>query len=592
MQDSATLRRRVLVIDDNEAIHEDFRKILVPATAVTEELLEFESELFGADASPPPLARRFDLVTAQQGEEGYRRVAEAVAADDPFALAFVDMRMPPGWDGLETIERIWSDFPDIEMVICTAFSDYSWEETIARLGNTDRLLIVKKPFDHVEILQVASALSHKWHLQRQSQDLLDTLADRVKARTEELERARDELVAARDAAEAANRAKTVFLAKMSHELRTPMTAILGFAQELEERLAQLDDDADVALAFEREAAATIRRNADHLIGLIGDLRDVAKFEQGRLVVHKVACVPLELLADVTAMVVGKAQERGLAYDVRCVTSLPGMISTDPLRLRQILLNLIDNAIKFTDEGRVEVRVSYAAEPEPLLRFEVVDTGIGMAPEVVERVFQPFEQADESTNRRFGGSGLGLAISRQLARMLGGDITVRSEPGKGSTFEVTIVAEAPAEGAAQGDAGRDASAPRAAGRQSATSPKLSARVLLVEDGPDNQRLIAHLLRKAGCTVDIAENGAVCLDRMADPEQAFDIVLMDMQMPVMGGIEATRMLRERGVTTPIIALTANAMASDEEACRAAGCDGFLTKPIDRRRLLEAIAEKCAP
>jgi signal transduction histidine kinase len=581
-----TLNRRVLVIDDNEAIQADFRKILTPPATVSDDLLAAEAELFG-DVVAATQRVVFDLATASQGQEGLAKVRAAAAAGQPFAMAFVDMRMPPGWDGLETIERIWAEFPEIEMVICTAFSDYSWEETIRRLGRTDRLLIVKKPFDHVEVLQVASALTHKWNLQQQSLRMLTRLGDLVRERTDDLERARDELMAvngqlvlARDAAEAANRSKTIFLANISHELRTPMTAILGYAEELQDHMAGrgLQD-------IERRALETIRRNAQHMVRIIGDLLDAAKLEAGKLAVERVQCAPLHVLANVVELLRPKAAGKGIQLAVACATAVPLTVQSDALRLRQVLLNLIDNAIKFTATGRVDIRIGLESGPTPRLWFEIADTGIGMPPEVLSRLFRPFEQADLSTTRRFGGTGLGLAITRQLVELLGGTIEVHSRLGEGSCFRVAI-ATGPLDGV-ETIASWGQLPPEPV--EEAPLPSCHAggmRVLVVEDGTDNQRLITHILARAAYDCETVDNGQACLDRLAAPDASFDVVLMDVQMPVMDGLTATALLRQRGCRVPIVALTANAMASDQQACIAAGCDAFLTKPIDRRELVRLV------
>jgi signal transduction histidine kinase len=582
---TAGLNRRVLVIDDNEAVQADYRKILLPAPIVSGDLAAAEAALFGA-AGPGGAVPVFELATASQGHEGHDLVLAAAAAGRPFAMAFVDMRMPPGWDGIETIERIWNVCPDIEMVICTAYADRSWDELARRLGATDRLLIVKKPFDHAEVRQAACALTHKWNLHRQSQQTLAGLAAIVEERTRELRITRDQLVElnreillAKDAAEAANRAKTLFLANVSHELRTPMTSILGYAEALEDRLHGRDID-----PFESGAIRTIRRNSEHLIGLIGDLLDVSRLEAGQLRLDRVPCSPAELLAQVDSILRPKADEKGLEFTVDCPAAMPGLVETDPLRLRQILVNLADNAIKFTDRGSVRVTARAIDGEAPRLVVAVRDTGLGMSPDEQARIFSPFVQADASITRRFGGSGLGLAISRHLATLLGGGIEIASAPGAGSCFTLTIAAPpvvraAPPPVVAAGGP---------AARVSAEALLAGARVLLVEDGRDNQRLVGHILGRAGCAVAIAENGAECLGMMA-ADAAFDLVLMDMQMPVMGGLEATTRLRERGCRVPIVMLTANALAEIEVECRRAGADAYLTKPVGRQRLLEALAEQ---
>ncbi|MCC6786127.1 MAG: response regulator, partial [Planctomycetes bacterium] len=575
----SAMNRRVLVIDDNETIQADFRKILTPVQPADEEFRRTEAALFG-DTAPELESVRFELATASQGKAGLELVLAARNEGRPFACAFVDMRMPPGWDGIETIERLWAVDAELEVVICTAFSDYSWEETVRRLGRTDRLLIVKKPFDAVEVLQVASALTHKWNLQQQARRTLGELDALVRTRTKELERVRDDLLAlnrelgrAKDAAETANRSKSLFLANVSHELRTPMTAILGYAEELKDRLEGRDD-----LRFEHESLITIQRNAQHLVLIIGDLLDISKLEAGRLRVESIPCSPLEVLREVLGLLAQKARAKGLELALECAEDLPRSIASDPLRLRQIVLNLVDNAIKFTGQGKVLVTAKTAGEGRELV-IAVSDQGCGMTPEVVARLFRPFEQADVSTSRRFGGTGLGLAISRQLARLLGGDLRVRSEPGVGSTFTLAVPTGVVSP---SGRGPTDAGAP-----PSPIVPPPGSRVLLVEDGLDNQRLFARILERAGLAVTVAGTGTRCLELIGAPsEHRFELVLMDIQMPEMDGLQATARLRAAGHDLPIVALSAGAMLEDEHACASAGCNAFLAKPIDRTLLLSTI------
>jgi len=386
-------------------------------------------------------------------------------------------------------------------------------------------------------------------------------------------------------AEAADRAKSEFLANMSHEIRTPMTAILGYADLL------LDESNQVSLDRTRtvEALHTIQRNGDHLLQIINDILDLSKIEAGKLEVERIACSPRQLVGEVVSLMRARAEAKGLDFRDEYVGEIPRLMLTDPTRLRQILINIVGNAMKFTESGGVRLVTRFpAASDDPRLRFDVIDTGVGMTDEQIEKLFVPFSQVDNSITRRFGGAGLGLNISRRLAEKLGGTISVESRPGHGSIVSVRIAAERLANQERLLASQEAASSTPAAG-ELASESGLSCRILLAEDGPDNQRLLGHLLGKAGAQVTIAGNGRIAVE-LALERQAqatpFDVILMDMQMPVMGGYEATRLLRAEAYAHPIIALTAHAMSTDRLKCLEAGCDDFATKPIDRATLLAVI------
>ena len=381
-----------------------------------------------------------------------------------------------------------------------------------------------------------------------------------------------ELVSAREAAEAASKSKSEFLANMSHEIRTPLTAIIGFGETL------LDTHASMSERV--EAINSIIRNGGHLQQIINDILDLSKIEANKLNVECIDTDCFELLTELHAIVAMQAGDKGLGFEIDYRMPLPARITTDPLRLKQILINLCNNAIKFTERGSVRVVVIYVAAARQM-QFEVIDTGIGLTVEQCARLFQPFEQADSSTTRKFGGTGLGLAISRRLAEMLGGTIAVDSVPEQGSRFTVTI----------------DAGPPQAAGllfrvpeRSSVPAVEMSSihltgRVLLAEDNFDNQRLFSRYIERVGPQVSVVGNGKLAVDTALNEE--FDVILMDMQMPVMDGIEAVQTLRRAGYAKPIVALTANAMKEDQEKCLAAGCTDFLAKPVKREALLQMLA-----
>lgn len=393
-----------------------------------------------------------------------------------------------------------------------------------------------------------------------------------------LKRTEESLELARKAAEAADRAKTEFLANMSHEIRTPMTAILGFTDLLL--------DHPWSESERREYLTIIRENGQMLLQLINDILDLSKIEAEKMAVERLPCVPMKILDEVTALMRVRADEKGIRLGACYDAAVPPMIYTDPIRLRQILVNLVGNAVKFTKQGKVQIQVSYQSgtEGSPKLTFAVADTGIGISAEGLATIFEPFTQADGSLARLFGGTGLGLAISRRLAKLLGGTLEATSEPGKGSVFTLSI------------DPG-PLNAPLLTVPHLPTIPESVAspvtlrpgRILLVEDTMSGRRVIQTLLEKAGLTVDTSENGLEgcrAVFRAVADHQPYDAILMDMQMPEMDGYEATRQLRRQGWRGPIIALTAHAMEGDRAKCLASGCDDYVAKPVSRGALIEAL------
>jgi PAS domain S-box-containing protein len=390
-----------------------------------------------------------------------------------------------------------------------------------------------------------------------------------------------ELREAQARAEMASQTKSEFLANMSHEIRTPLTAIMGFADLLRE-------DGNITAAPEQrlQTIDTIRNAGTHLLTVINDILDLSKIEADKMTVERIETPLVSVLREVESLMTPRAQGKGVAIETQLRTPVPDRIMSDPTRLRQILMNLAGNAVKFTEAGRITIAAAIADRAEAAwLTIDIEDTGPGMTPEQADCLFQAFGQADQTVTRKYGGTGLGLTICRRLARLMGGDVLLaRTEPGKGSCFRVELPMEAAADSKPihrideVGVVATSAAAP--------VPVKLAGRILLAEDGIDNQRLIGFHLRKAGATVEVAGNGRVAMEMIEQSIAAgtpFDLLLSDMQMPEMDGYSLARTLRERGWKVPIIALTAHAMADDRAKCVAAGCDDYVSKPIDKTLLL---------
>ncbi len=380
-------------------------------------------------------------------------------------------------------------------------------------------------------------------------------------------------------AESANIAKSEFLANMSHEIRTPLNAIIGFSDVL----------AGGDMTNEQtEWVETIRASGEHLLELIGDILDLSRIEAGKLDVDITECSLKRLCAKVESIVRSAAMGKGLKFGFTEDGALPGRIRTDSVRLSQCLVNLVNNAVKFTEKGHVYVHVSlHRIDSEPCIRFDVEDTGIGIPPEKHEAIFESFTQADGCTTRRFGGSGLGLAITKRLAKLLGGRLSLASEEGKGSVFSLIVpagvdVAKESSLGECESD---DESIPEQADiAEPDGQSKFAGRVLVAEDAVTNQKLVNVLLERMGLEVTTVADGAEAVEKGL--AEAFDLIFMDIQMPKMNGYEAAKALRRGGLTTPIVALTANAMRGDDKKCIEAGCDDYLSKPINGKSLLQMI------
>ncbi|MBS1828291.1 MAG: response regulator [Acidobacteria bacterium] len=682
----ADSNHRILVIDDNRSIHDDIRKILTGDSEPAD--LAIDEELLFGEMST--VCEEFEIDSAYQGQEGLVLLQQSLAEGRPYALAFVDVRMPPGWDGVQTIEKLWEASPGLQVVVCTAYSDYSWADIRRRLGHSDNLLILKKPFDNIEVTQLAYALTKKWWVSREVSLHVENLDVMVAQRTEELRHAEaafravfeaspigisladlnsrflrvnnafaaiaglpgpricgkdpvelgwlpdysaldeigrhltgfgcvdakevthhhpslgirtcllwlreitidraphilgfllditdrkqmeEALHRARHEAEAAARAKSDFLANMSHEIRTPLNGVLGLSSLLEEKDVVGDSLSLVRL---------IRASGETLAKILDDVLDYSKIESGKLELEQAPFSLRESLQWGVDLFRSKAAEKHLSLTLSISPDVPDRLTGDATRIRQVLANLISNALKFTEEGSVTISASLAPEPAPSgqhrVRVCVRDTGIGIPQEKAGRLFHAFSQVDPSTNRRFGGTGLGLAICKRLVEMMDGSISVESRPGEGSLFCFQFLAAPAAAEPLRHSPSDDAALTH-------------LHILLAEDNRINQVVAERMLEKLGCRADLVADGGAAVEKAR--LQHYDLVLLDVQMPGVDGLEAARRIRAgESAHIPIVALTATATVEDREACFEAGMDGYLSKPLTLAALRDALHRWALP
>ena len=431
----------------------------------------------------------------------------------------------------------------------------------------------------VNVFFIAGVITVTWVIKSYGEKIHTlelAMRHKLEKEVEKRKQTEQELIDSRDAALASTRAKETFLANMSHEIRTPLTAIIGFAD------TGLDNDQTTQQRV--SALKIIQRSGDHLLSLINDILDFSKIEAGELQIDKTVVNPLQLVYEVESIITGQATKKALNLVLDYHFPLPKEINSDAVRIKQILLNLCNNAIKFTDHGEVKLTVQYDLMLHQL-KFMVKDSGIGINTELLDKIFKPFKQADGSTSRRYGGTGLGLSLSRQLATLLNGELTVNSETGKGATFTLVLTLHKNTNKKLFNNINEVTFNKDDYVSNTAQKNHLKGNILLAEDNLENQELIRMYLEKMGTNVTIAVNGAIAVSLAQQYE--YDLIYMDMQMPVMSGLEAVKMLRDNKYNGAIVMLTANATHEDKEACIAAGANYFITKPIVRQKLYETTA-----
>ncbi|WP_411826344.1 response regulator [Luteolibacter sp. AS25] len=552
---------RILIVDDNRAIHEDFRKILsldVRSSSFDRE----EADFFGSE-QPPAEGSPFDLSFASQGQEALELVEDSIAKERPFSVAFIDIRMPPGWDGIETSQKLWDADPDLQIVICTAYSDYSWEKIIGKLSRADQFLILKKPFDTIEVRQCAHALASKWRLFRKNQARTDSLESLVRIRTAEL-------IEARDTALESVRLKSRFLANMSHEIRTPMNGIIGMVDIL------------THTALNREQTDhihTIRESAEMLLNIINDVLDSSKIDAGKLAIETQRFDVHKLVEGTIDVISSTAQKKKLEISFYIAPNISPYLKGDAGRLRQVLTNILGNAVKFTNSGDVSLYVTNVSENEDTskLRFEIKDTGIGIAEDSLHEIFEPFCQGDDSDSRNYGGTGLGLSISRQIIETMGGEIMVMSEPGIGSTFWFEILFEKQKEMIRI----RPEHSGELAGR----------KILLVGESAPTREILELQLGNLGAQARSVSGGKQAvgiLRQAADQDEPYDLAILDLKLAGITGLELAGMISSspRFKKTSILLLVPFGTQIPEKELRDGGIGGTITKPVKADRLFEGI------
>lgn len=572
MKQSKPFNKRILIIDDNQDILETYKDILSPTLESIDQLRS------SAGKTDEPLRESFDLILASQGQEGFECVKKALEKDKPFAATFIDMRMPPGWDGLETAQKIRELDNRIYINIVTGYTDYAVDDIYEAVRHN--LLFVRKPFTEEEIYQLARNLCQSWQRDYELEEYQNKLEKMVADRTVKFEReitvrkqVEVELIKAKEEAEKSNSVKSLFLLNMSHEIRIPLNLILGFTDIIK-------DSVDHLLGEEEKGFFDILKSSgERLYRTIHGILDISQIEAGTLKFNLKRLRLHDLVEKIIKELLPEAQSKGLelTYISKVINST---IIADEQSLVSAVSNLVDNAIKYTVQGKIEVSLN---KNDKELILTINDTGIGMAEDYLDQMFNSFSQESTGHTRKYQGLGLGLAIAKRYLEVNNVGIEVQSVKGIGTTFTLTFKTIAkllPQENTEIED--------KLATEVEKIISKRKPIVLVVEDDPNSQMLMEYYLKKGYKTyfaVSVSEA------KQQLKKHPFDLILQDLSL--VGdedGLDLTRYLRKtkNWKNIPIIALTAHAFTEDRDNCIAAGCNDYLTKPIKREELLKKISE----
>lgn len=561
--------KRILVVDDNDDIHYDIDKLLGRVgSAADKAISSLEDELFGdkASESQKPTRIEYDLSHAYQGEEAIEMVEKAEKADKPFSVILMDVRMPPGLDGVQTIHKIWQKYPRIEMVLCTAYSDYSWDEIVAKLGGNDKLFFLKKPFEPIALQQIVFTLTQKWSSGAQ----IEALEREVRERTEQLDQLIQELEQVKKEVAPRNTSMADFITNMSYEIRTPLQGVIGMNSLL------LDSD----LGTDQKAITeTAKQSAESLLNVMNNILDFERIATNNINLSTAPFDIRQMIVRIRKSIKAAIQYKNLQLKVHVDDSIPGSIVGDVNRVERILFHLAENAIKFSDEGTVTINVSEEQldENEVTLRIAVTDSGPGISEDYLPHIFDCRQRSRSEFSKKPVESRFGLFICKHLTNIMNGEMGVESTLGSGSTFwfklSFPIAHTTPAVTVVD---------------DSQLSCAQDIRVLIAEDNIVNQIVARRILEKEGFQVVVVSNGRKVLKELES--KAYDLILMDVHMPEMDGYEATTIIREQEKGTdrhiPIIAITASIKEEARDLCIKAGMDDFIRKPVVPADLAQAL------